>query len=211
MISIQCAYAYTNTQFGFAITPPSRWEISSGGLIFSNPSSGAFIMVNVEDSSLTLFDYASSKQSWGRFYWALNNYHLIDSGFRNIGGVSCYEIVYNYTQGSDSKITDVFFVENGRAFTITYGGSPLEHAYNLPLFEQSPQTFRINSISLSTYLVVAGVIIITVILAVIILFKRKHRSNLKQNKEVTTPLPFQIFSNFSLNQKDVFRFNQLIK
>jgi hypothetical protein len=182
--SVQLVYAYSNTAYGFSMTPPSGWTVNEGVsgtvVMFVGPvipETGGNININVVagNTNETLSEAISSiKASYPTDF---TNFSEVSESSRTIGGMNAYEIVYTWSQGgNDFEDKQVFFVQSGQDFIITCTALPTNYATYSSTFEQSIQTFQLSpaGIPLTTILVVIAIIIVVIVVIVAVARSRKN-------------------------------------
>jgi hypothetical protein len=192
-VSINSAYAYTNSRYGFSIDQPSGWTIdepSYAAVFFYGPTvegSRVNINIQVESTSLSLAEYVSASKT--NIATVLQGFNLISEGARNrINNVDAYELVYTSTQyGSALEQKQVYLVKSGNAFVITYTALSTTYQDYLPAFEISVQTFNISDAGLDWLWIVVIVIVVAIVVAVGAIALARHR-----RKPPTTESPPQI-------------------
>ena len=188
----QMAFAYDNVEYGFSITPPNSWNlmedtgIESVGVGFVRTDSSATITVVVTEAPFTLSEIAEEMKDEIPDFLG-GNFSLVYEKTRSIGGLDCYEIEYilfpDPQFGMTTKVRQVVFVENGKAFLITYLASESEYSDFLSDAENTIESFGVFSDSPddsfdSTFLivvVVASVAILFVVLGIFLLKKRQKQ------------------------------------
>ena len=192
-VSINSAYAYTNSRYGFSIDPPSGWTVEEPSyaavLLYGPTVDGLRVNVNiqVESTSLSLAEYVSAAKT--NIATVLPGFNMIAEGARNrINNVDAYELVFTSTlSGLATEQKQVYLVKSGNAFVITYSASSAKYQEYLPAFETSLQTFNISGAGLDWFWIVVIVIVVVVVVAVgaIVLARRRR-------KPPTTESPPQI-------------------
>lgn len=192
-ISINSAYAYTNSRYGFSIDQPSGWttnEPSYAAVVFLGPTvEGTHVNINiqVESTSLSLADYVSAAKT--NIATVLPDFNLTTEGARNkINNIDAYELVFTSTQsGQAIEEKQVYLVTNGNAFVITYAALATTYQNYLPAFETSVQTFNISSAGPDWLWIVVIIIVVAIVVAVGAIALARHR-----RKPPTTESPPQI-------------------
>lgn len=200
MISVQSvAYAYTNTRWGFSMTPPSGWTVSEGtsmtAVYFLGPfisETGGNVNVNVQvmenvDSALSEI-VSANKLSLQN---SLNDFTLVSENNQVVAGYNCYVLVMTFTYGSYGfKNEEAIFVESNKEFVITYTALPSNFDTYLSEFEPSLQTFRVNSgggFTATTLIVIAIVIAGIVVGIIFVIMRRKPKPEQPQTAVPSTP------------------------
>lgn len=163
LFPIQPAKAYENTEYAFAIDPPTGWT-EKNDTIFAPEALISFINLdsrvvygNITEICIYAWSVQQSRSvsdNLGTFPDVLREkYESNDSavsieseGIRKIGKLNCYEVVYTiFGEDYSHKYKVAMFVENGISYQILFAGQSVE-TYNdyLPSFEQSLQTFRLT-------------------------------------------------------------------
>jgi len=184
LLLIQSAHAYYNSEHDFSITPPSGWSVEeqtgvvSVMFIDSSSSSGAAVVISVEETRLTLSEYtASAKLELNN---TLDNWQLLSEGSRVIGGLDCYEIVstWNYS-GLGMKTKHAIFVENEKAFVLSCASLKGEYVNSALEFENCLASFKIGegaSKTVDNNLIIIIVVVVVVVIAIvaILMLRKKH-------------------------------------
>jgi len=186
--------AYVNRTHGYSMNPPSGWTVDesiSGIVIFYGPlipETGGRININivVQTTTNTLQEYVTTSKS--QLPTLFVNYNLVSEGSRNIGGLDGYELVATFTQAAyNFKNKQVFFVENGKAYIITFTALPTNYDVYLSNFEESLQTFELLAGAEFPWLILlilVVVVVVVVVLGLTIYFKTR-----KPKVEPTPPIP----------------------
>jgi hypothetical protein len=189
----QMAYAYDNIEYGFSITPPNSWSLiedtgnADGFVGFVKAGSSATISVFViEPTPFTLSEVVEEMKGEIPGF-LVGNFSLVYEKKRSIGGLDCYEIEYilfpDPQFGMTMKARQVFFVENGKAFLVTYLASEWEYSDFLSDAENCIESFSVFSDSPgdsldSTVLfvgIIASVVILFIVLGIFFLKKRQKQ------------------------------------
>jgi len=191
--SVESVCAYTNDRYGFSIDPPSGWTIeepSWAAVAFVGPTIEDFrvnINIQVESTSLPLAQYVSASKTTILAMYGGSDFILLAEGPRNrINNVDAYELVFTLTSsGRTVKDKQVYLVNGGKGFVITYTALSTTYQEYLPDFETSVQTFNIGIVGLNWLLIIAIVAVVVAIgaAAAIILVRRTKR------KAPQTPIP----------------------
>ena len=160
---IQPTKAYGNTEFAFAIDPPTGWTekydaiLAPRALISFVNMDSRVIYRNITEICI----YARSVHQSMSVSNCLGTYPDIiredtesndsavsveSEGIRKVAGLDCYEVVFTMFGGDyANKYKEAIFIENGISYQILFFGQTIE-TYNdyLPAFEQSLQTFRLT-------------------------------------------------------------------
>jgi len=145
---------WTNTEYGIGLNPPSGWTVvendAFGAIVrFNGPEVDGFTAnVGINGpSALEEGDTLSSQiDAVLELYPGLfTDFSLIARNERTINGLSGYEIVYTFSQGtSDIKQKQVLTEKNGIVFTFTYSAEMESYGTYLSNFEQSISSFTIT-------------------------------------------------------------------
>lgn len=190
--------AYTNTKYGFSITPPYGWTISndtSDEALFICPDvqaagiSVAFINTFAEKTSANLMDYTASSIRYLQEESA--NFNKLSQDTQIVSGITCNLVTFTLTdQGYEFKGKLAFFVENGNAFVTGFEALSSYYETYLPMFEQSLQTFNINQVNqISAQFpveIIIIVVIVVIVIAAIIIIVAASRKKLKPSVAPST-------------------------
>ncbi len=187
--------AYQSTEYDFSINFPAGWtqtQNSDVAVLYTNNDGTASINIIVEETSYTLDDYvaASKNQLSG-----LDYYELISESPLTIGGISAYELdyVWTLTDGDtqyDLQDKQVFITQNNRAYIITCDADYNEYDTYEQTFEQTIQSFRLVSASISgmpqsSLLAIIGVAAAVIVVVVALVLWRRRKP--KTQKQAGTP------------------------
>ena len=183
LLLIQSAYAYYNSEHDFSITPPTGWMVEEQTGVISvmfadySSSSGATVVISVEETRLTLSEYtASAKLELNN---TLDNWQLLSEGSRVTGGLDCYEIVstWNYS-GIGMKTKHAIFVENEKAFVLSCASLKGEYVNSALEFENCLASFKIGEEASKTVdnnlIIIIVVVVVVIIIVAILMLRKKH-------------------------------------
>jgi hypothetical protein len=197
---IQSTFAYENMEYGFSVNPPDGWSIEEmHGLIavqFTDVNTlydSSSISVAVAETTDSLSQFISSAKT--TFANSIENYNLVSERSRVIGGLDCYEVVVTFTYaGRGLKAKQVYFVEFGKSFVITYTAIESQYENSLLDFENSLSTFRItapqhedlgDNNNLDNTIFVIAIITIVAVVVVITVTLFLHQKNQRKRKSIT--------------------------
>jgi hypothetical protein len=187
LLLIQSAHAYYNSENDFSITPPTGWMVEEQTGVISvmfadySSSSGATVVISVEETRLTLSEYtASAKLELNN---TLDNWQLLSEGSRVIGGLDCYEIVstWNYS-GLGMKTKHAIFVENEKAFVLSCASLKGEYVNSALEFENCLASFKIGEEASKTgttfdstlIIIIVVVVVVAIAIAAILMLRKKQ-------------------------------------
>ncbi|HEX9862613.1 MAG TPA: hypothetical protein VGB11_04940 [Candidatus Bathyarchaeia archaeon] len=183
LLLIQSAYAYYNSEHDFSITPPTGWMVEEQTGVISvmfadySSSSGATVVISVEETRLTLSEYtASAKLELNN---TLDNWQLLSEGSRVIGGLDCYEIIstWNYS-GLGMKTKHAIFVENEKAFVLSCASLKGEYVNSALEFENCLASFKIGEEASKTVdnnlIIIIVVVVVVIAIVAILMLRKKH-------------------------------------
>ena len=182
LLLIQSAYAYYNSEHDFSITPPTGWMVEEQTGVISvmfadySSSSGATVVISVEETRLTLSEYtASAKLELNN---TLDNWQLLSEGSRVIGGLDCYEIIstWNYS-GLGMKTKHAIFVENEKAFVLSCASLKGEYVNSALEFENCLASFKIGEASETVdnnLIIIIVVVVVVIAIVAILMLRKKH-------------------------------------
>ena len=183
LLLIQSAYAYYNSEHDFSITPPTGWMVEEQTGVISvmfadySSSSGATVVISVEETRLTLSEYtASAKLELNN---TLDNWQLLSEGSRVIGGLDCYEIIstWNYS-GLGMKTKHAIFVENEKAFVLSCASLKGEYVNSALEFENCLASFKIGEEASTTVdnnlIIIIVVVVVVIAIVAILMLRKKH-------------------------------------
>lgn len=152
LTSLQGAFAYHNSDYGFSFSPPDGWssvDVSGVIVAYRDPNAattGASINVVTEETRGTLLQYATASKSYVSS--TFNNYNLVSEGSLIINGLDCYILISTWTQsGIDFKAQQVLFLENDRAFVISAIAYTSQYGDAIAYMLPSIQSFAIDGLS----------------------------------------------------------------
>ena len=199
---VQSAYAYSNSSYGFSMTPPTGWTVDEGvsGTVVlfygpTMPETGTNVNINVVVGSTnqTLSQAISAVKV--DLPAELTNYTLVSESSPNINGLNCYELVYTHSlDENDFKVKQVFFIENGHDYVISCTATPSNYDTYSSAFEQSLQTFQLSSSSPGSFppwiiLVVVAVVVVVIVVAFVFLRKKPKSERLQSISPPAPPPP----------------------
>lgn len=178
---------YVDSKNQFSINPPSGWTVDSSGsfgtvVILYGPTDSNFrinMNVVVEATSLSLTDYVSAAKS--QLSSGLTNYQLVSESSTTIGGVTAYELVNTFTQGSYSiEDKQDILVQNQKAYVITSTALQTNYATYQPAFDESVQTFKLTGTAFPWTIIIIGAVVAggLVVGLTMFLVRRKSQVNL---------------------------------
>lgn len=143
---------YTNKTLGIQIKFPVDWNIknmagSSVPFFFSPESSSAdpanlnIIITSLQDPAMTLEDYtvASIKDMKTRF----TPFKLLVSKSVKLSTLSAYQVIYTGTyEGQNFKSLQIWAIENGRTYLLSFGGSEVAYDKFVKTAQQMIETFK---------------------------------------------------------------------
>ncbi len=199
---IQSVYAYDNVEHGFSITPPTGWSIAEDTgdesivVMFRDPKLATVIYVIIDDSyEATLSQYIYSAKQYAPMM--RENFSLVSEGPRIVGKLNGYQIDSSFIQdGEPAKLRQVVFVENHKAYVISYGSIiATEYSNRLQDFENSIDSFKITPTSQNDTTgsqdytligVITGIAVVAlVVIALFSVYGRKQKLKRMNNSMVT--------------------------
>jgi hypothetical protein len=176
---------FTNTKYGYSITPPEGYQVSSGTstsskVVFFSSQKDSEIDVFGEEVTGSLDDLTGSElQDLG----TLENFHLLAKNVKQLDGLDYTELVYLYKQGGmDLECKSCIFVANQTEVIVAFGAKLSSYQDDLPVFESSFQTLKINTAAANTEaqplpllsIAVACVVVAAVVVGVVVVVKRRN-------------------------------------
>jgi hypothetical protein len=181
---------YENEDDDYSIYPPRGWTLSeeTNAVYFYGsyiPRTGGYVTMNIivepMSGSVTNLDPSEMFQTITQ---TLPNTDLISDQMRHVGGMDCLELVYTYsaTYGYElfvAKIKQVFFIEDGKGYVITF--TTMQETYDVDIlaFEESLATFEVTSPvqyipagSRSSAILIALIMVVAFAVFVYIIYKR---------------------------------------
>jgi hypothetical protein len=204
VFSFSSVQAYSDSQNGFSITPPTGWTTDEGGggvlVMFLGPQDPDVGPVNINvDIQQTIQSLetivANTKTSWSAAY---SNYSLVTDKSIVINGLTGHELKISYSQdGSPTMQVSVLFVENDALYQVTYLAGPttydtysanwLEslntfHIVNAPSPTDSSSGFSFNfEITGLPFLLLLAVVAVVFIVIVVVLVSRSKTKSSRTN------------------------------
>jgi len=198
----QLVCAYTNSEYGFSITPPNTWNAvnppPSPALVeFTDPNiatTGASMNVFATPTTSTLAQYVQGAVQG----LTSDGYTVVSQNSITISGMNGEQLVStSLVDNNNFQTTQDIFVEKGNAYIITLGAFESQYDNVASELSASANSFTVNSVSsgltssTSTIEIVGAVVavIVVVVVVVVLLMRRKRKTEPGSNVVSSPPIP----------------------
>lgn len=141
---------YSNPDLGFSLEYPSDWY-KEESLSFISPQGGVNNqspeVISISTEVLPTFDFSLDEYTEAALDQVeiFQDFELLNSSSVTLAGLPGHMIVYSFTDESQTPLQNlqVWTVKDGKAYVITYGGTPEEFDSSLSVLRKMMDSFRI--------------------------------------------------------------------